>query len=137
MKMSPYLFFNGNCREAFEYYERHLGGKIGQMLTGADAPEGMDATPDMIMHANMTLGGGLLMASDCGTEDYKKPQGFYVSLSAETPEEAERIFDALADGGEVRMALEKTFWAERFGMLVDRFGIPWMISCDGSATNNA
>jgi PhnB protein len=130
MQLNTYLFFNGNCEAAFKCYEQHLNGKIEMMITGADTPEPMPAMRDKIMHARMTVGDNVLMGSDAPPDRYNKPQGFDVSLTVGTPEEAERIFNALAESGEVRMPLEKTFWAERFGSLVDQFGIPWMVNCE-------
>ncbi len=139
MKTNTYLFFNGNCREAFGFYEKALGGRIVAMLTGADTPmaEEMPGMKDKIMHARLDLGGTVLLASDAPPDRYNKPQGFDVCLNAETAEEAERVFTALAEGGEVKMAIQKTFWAERFGSLVDRFGVPWMVNCEGNASSSA
>lgn len=139
MNINPYLFFDGNCREAFEFYAKHLGAEIKAMLTTADTPMG-EQVPAMqqgqIMHACIVIGDNLLMASDtnCGpnTTAYEKPRSFRVSLNVDTVEEAERIYQALAEGGNTDMPIEKTFFAERFGMLTDRFGIPWMINCEGS-----
>lgn len=133
MKTNTYLFFNGNCKAAFEHYARHLGGKIEMMLTAAEAPADMPAEPgfgNKIMHARMTVDDNVLMGSDAPKDRYNKPQGFDVSISVDTPDEAERIFAALAEKGEVRMPLQKTFFATRFGSLVDQFGVPWMVNCE-------
>lgn len=131
MKTNTYLFFNGNCKAAFQYYERHLGGKIEMMLTAADAPEPMPGgSPDAIMHVRMSIGDNVLMGSDAPKDRYNKPQGFDVTIGVDTPDEAERVFAALAEKGEIRMPLQKTFFAARFGSLVDQFGIPWMVICE-------
>jgi len=131
MTVNPYLLFQGNCREAFEYYAKLTGGNIEAMLANSQAPEGMPVAPgqeNQIMHARMSMGDSILMASDCPPEYQKEPQGFSVSLTVDTVPEAKRIFDGLADGGSVGMPFEETFWAAGFGMVVDRFGIPWMVS---------
>lgn len=102
-------------------------------MTHAGTPAGNPVPPEWrnkILHVRMTVAGGVLMGSDTPPEHYWKPQGFSVSLSFDEPEEADRAFHALAEGGSVRMPIQKTFWAARFGMLVDRFSIPWMISCE-------
>jgi PhnB protein len=135
MKWNPYLIFNGQCATAFKYYERILGGKIVALITHADMPaEARAQTPpawgSLIMHARLEVGNNVLMGSDAPPDHFEKPQGMSVSLQIEDPKEAERIFAALSDNGSVRMPLQETFWAVRFGMLVDQFGIPWMINCD-------
>lgn len=132
MRLSAYLNFNGQCETAFRFYEQLLGGKIETMMTHEGTPIA-DKVPaewrKKIMHASMAVDGQVLMGSDAPPEHYSKPQGFSVSLEITNPEEAERIYHALADGGTVRMPLQQTFWALRFGMLVDRFGTPWIINC--------
>lgn len=132
MKTTPYLTFNGECREAFEFYADVLDGKIEAMITHGDSPiadEVPEAMHSAIMHAYLVAGNVELMASDAMGGRYEKPSGLYVSLHVDTPEEADRIFSALADGGSVVMPIDETFWAQRFGMLVDRFGTPWMVNC--------
>jgi PhnB protein len=132
MQVNPYLWFNGNCEEAFKFYELCFGGKIEAMMTHAGTPaeKGVPAEwGSKIMHAMMRLDGGTLMASDVPPSSYQQPNGFHVSVQVAKPEEAERIFATLTDGGKVSMPLAETFWALRFGMLVDRFGVPWMINC--------
>ena len=136
MQLNPYLTFNGQCEAAFKFYEKCLGGKIEAMLTHEGTPAEQHVPPEWrkkILHARLTVGDQVLMASDAPPERYEKPQGFSVSLNVNTPAEAERIFHALAENGKVQMPLEQTFWAVRFGMLVDRFGIPWMINCEQAA----
>lgn len=127
-----YIFFDGNCADAMRFYERTLGGKIEMMLTGAESPEAANLPPgsaNQIMHASLSLpGGGRLMASDSMGQPYEGMKGFALSLNYPDVAQARRIFDALADGGSVTMPLDKTFWAEAFGMLTDRYGTPWMVS---------
>lgn len=134
MQFQPYLVFDGNCAEAMQSYERLLGGKL-QIMKIRDMPagEGCDQMPpgseDRIMHACLTLGDHMLMASDCMLgQPYEGMKNFSVALSFPTPAEAKSIYDALAEGGTVLMPLEKTFWAEAFAMLTDRFGTPWIIN---------
>jgi PhnB protein len=133
MSVNPYIFFNGNCEEAFKFYARIAGGKIETMMPHAGTPAESHVPAEWkskIMHARMTIAGSLLMASDAPPGHYNKPQGFSVSLQVKTPAEGERIFNALADGGKVNMPFQKTFWSPGFGMVVDRYDIPWMINCD-------
>lgn len=135
MQLTPYLIFNGNCRDAFAFYARCLDGEVKDMLTYAEAPdsESMPAeSRDMIMHARLVARDQELMASDHTPEcplSYEGIKGAFVSLHFEDTEEAERIFNALADNGTVQMPFEETFWAKRFGMLVDKFGVSWMVNC--------
>lgn len=141
MQINPYLNFNGRCAEAFRAYEQILGGRIEAMMTFGEAPGGMEEAAagwpetwrDWVMHARLAARGQVLMGSDAPPDRYEQPQGVYVSLQVDQPAEAERIFAALAEGGTVQMPLAETFWAERFGMVVDRFGIPWMVNCERSA----
>jgi len=132
MELNPYLNFNGQCREAMEYYARVLGGTITAMITFGDMPGGEQCSPEMssgIMHAAIDLGGSKLLASDCPPEMYEPPKGISVAVHPTDPAEAERIFNALAEGGTVTMPVQETFWALRFGMCVDRYGIAWMVNC--------
>jgi len=136
MQVNPYLHFSGQCAEAFRFYEQVLGGKITFMQTHGESPM-RDQTPpdwhDAVMHASLQVGDEVLMGSDAPAEYFEKPQGFSVSLGITDPAEAERIYAALSEGGQVRMELQKTFWAERFAMLVDRYGTPWMINCQAGS----
>ena len=130
--LDAYLIFNGNCAEAMRFYERTLGGNL-QMMTHAESPmagQGASAAnADRILHARLSLDGRNLMASDSMMgQPYGGMNGFSLSLIYPTVQEAKRVFDALAVGGQVTMPFGKTFWAEAFGMLVDRFGTPWMIN---------
>jgi PhnB protein len=132
MQIASYLLFDGTCGEAFRFYERVLGGKIDFIQTHGESPM-RDQTPpdflDKVMHVHMTVGDQILMGSDAPPGHFEKPQGFSVSLGIDDPAEAERVFNGLAEGAKVTMPLQKTFWADRFGMLVDRYGTPWMVNC--------
>jgi PhnB protein len=133
MQITNYVFFDGRCAEAFRFYERLLGGKIEALLRAGDAP-GADsmsaAARDRIMHARLIVGEQVLMGSDWMAErPFEPPQGFFISLNTRDLIEGERIFKALAEGGTVRVEFRPTFFAAGFGMLVDRFGIPWMVNC--------
>jgi PhnB protein len=131
MQLSPYLFYNDNCEAAFRFYEKVLGGKIEMLLRAEEAPADMKPGPGrekLIMHARMSIGGQVLMASDSPPEHFHKPQGFSVSLTIKDTAEAERKLNALAEGGSLNMPFGKTFFSKGFGMCVDRFGIPWMVN---------
>ena len=133
MKAIPYLNFNGQCRAAFEFYAQCLGGQIEAMMTHGESPVAGDVPPDWtdsILHAYLVAVDAVLMGSDAPPDHYETPRGLYVSLSVNTPDEAERIFQLLAENGTVQMPIDETFWAARFGMLVDQFGTPWMINCE-------
>ena len=135
-QLDPYLFFDGTCAEAMRFYERTLGGRIEMMMTHADSPTPEQIPPgmrDRIMHARIVFGDRerVLMASDWMIgQPYDKMSGFALSFNCPTAADAKRVFDAMAQGGRVTMPLQKTFWAESFGMLVDKFGTPWMIGCE-------
>jgi PhnB protein len=129
MAFHPYLFFGGNCREAFTRYQEIFGGEL-VLLRMADVPSEAPAPADqaeLIMHAALTVEDHLLMASDDPTGGYGGVHGMYVSYTAADATEAERVFEALADGAEVTTPLAETFFSPKFGMCVDRFGTPWMI----------
>lgn len=132
MEVNPYLLFDGNCEAAFHFYAESLGGGIDAMFRyeGTPAEEHMPAElRKQIIHASMRVGDTILMGSDAPPGHYEKPGGFSVSLQVSTPEEAEHVFLTLSQAGTVSMPIQPTFFAARFGMLVDRFGIPWMINC--------
>jgi PhnB protein len=133
MKLSSHLTFNGECEAAFRFYERCLGGKILVMLTYGDSPMANQAPPEWngkILHATLTVGDNVLVGADVLPEQYERPRGFYVLLGIDDPVDAERIYNELAENGTVLMPIQETFWARRFGVLVDRFGIPWEINCE-------
>jgi PhnB protein len=131
MAYRPYLFFGGNCREAFTRYQEIFGGEL-TVLTMDDVPGGAEAAPpgagDVVIHAALSLGDDVLMGSDDPTTDGFGPvQGMMVSYDAADADDARRVVDALADGGTVTQAVEPTFFSAGFGMCVDRFGTPWMV----------
>jgi PhnB protein len=132
MHFIPYLTFDGACREAMEFYARTLRADIESMFTFAGTPAEAHVPPetrDQIMHASLAMKGQtILMASDAGGMPHEKAGGMSVSIVMDDTPEAERIFAALSEGGKVTMPLDRTFWAERFGMCVDRYGTPWMIN---------
>jgi PhnB protein len=133
MQLNPYLLFNGNCGEAFKFYEETLGGKIEGLFTFSGSPAAEQAPPewgDKVMHATIAIGDHKLMGSDAPPGRYEQPKGISVSISLDDREKGERIFNALAEGGITIMPFQKTFWADGFGMCTDRFGIPWMINCE-------
>jgi PhnB protein len=128
---NAYLSFDNQCREAFQCYERVLGGKILMMQTHGESPIGDQVPPEwrnIILHARLEFDGQVLMGSDAPPGRHEPPKGFMVALSVETVARAEAIFNALAQGGRVQMPFEETFWAKKFGMVTDRFGIPWVIN---------
>ncbi|GAB4368109.1 MAG: VOC family protein [Elainellaceae cyanobacterium] len=139
MKLNSYLFFNGQCKAAFQFYEQCLGGKITGIMTYAESPDSSmtEQMPpewhDKIMHVGLMIGDQELMGSDNPPGYNEAPKGFSVSINLNDPEKAERIFQTLSENGTVRMPFQQTFWAYRFGMLVDQFGVPWMINCDQAA----
>ena len=137
MRWNPHLTFDGRCREAFEFYERCLGGKVVALVGYADMPGAGDvpaALRGRVMHARLVLGDQVLMGCDAHPEmPYDGIRGCDVAVRVESPAEAERLFSALSEGGTVQMPIGETSWAARFGMLTDRFGVPWMINCEKAA----
>jgi PhnB protein len=132
MQVNPYLFYNGNCEAALKYYEKVLGAEIEAMMTWADAPAEMTASLELknkIMHARLSIDGEVIMAADAPPGHFHQPQGIAVSLQVATPDDAERRFKALAEGGSVTMPFSPTFFSKGFGMCTDQFGIPWMVNC--------
>lgn len=134
MKLTPYLqFSDGNCRAALDFYADALGGRVSGSMTFGETPGGAPVGPDWhdkVMHAQFEADGLTLYACDAPPEYQRQPAGLALTLNVDTPEDAERVFAALGEGGSITMAMDETFWAERFGMLTDRFGMPWIISCD-------
>ena len=131
MKINPYLNFDGQCAEAFRFYEECLGGKIAMMLPYGESPMA-GQTPEewrnRIMHTSLIVGDQVLAGADAPPGQYRKPQGITVALDLNDASEAERVFTGLSENGEVVMPLQQTFWAQRFGMVTDRFGIGWMVT---------
>ena len=135
MEVNPYLSFNGDCEEAFLLYERCLGGRMGEIFRYAGSPMADDVPIDWqhkVMHANLTIGRLVLNGADAAPGTYEAPKGFSLSVQITSTAEAERVFGELASGGTVVMPLQGTFWAARFGVVVDRFGIAWSINCEPS-----
>ena len=131
MKLFTYLSFDGDCADAFRFYEKVLGGKLEMLMTFADSPMAGQVGPEWqnrVIHAYLAVDGGAIMGGDAPPGAYVRPAGFCANVQVDNVEEAERIFNALAEGGQITMPLEKSFWAERFGMLVDRFGVPWIVN---------
>jgi PhnB protein len=130
--VQPYLFFGGRCEEAIEFYRKGLGAELRMLMRFKDAPEPQPGLPecfqDKVMHASLQIGDTLLMASDGRCEGEANFEGFSLSITVPDEAEAERVFAALGEGGLVTMPLEKTFWAPKFGMVQDRFGVGWMVS---------
>jgi len=132
MHLNPYIVFNGTCEEALKFYEQTLGAKIEALMKTAGSPAEKDMPPDWgdkIMHARIAIGDTVVMASDAPPGHYERPAGFSLSISVDT-EKGEKIFNALAENGTIRMPFQPTFWAKGFGMCTDRFGIPWMLNCE-------
>jgi PhnB protein len=136
MRSNPYLSFNGDCQAAFEFYEQCLGGKITEKMTYGGSPMA-EQTPaehrDRIMHITLNVGDIVIMGADAPPQMFEKPQGFSLNLHFDNIAEAERVFNALAENGTVKMPIQETFWAKRFGMAIDRFGTPWMINSNPPA----
>ncbi len=135
LSVQPYLFFNGRCEEALEFYSKALGAKIEMLSRFKDAPPGMaqSGMENMVMHASFRIGETVLMASDGRGNNELQFEGFSLAIDVPDEKTAESVFNALADGGKITMPLEKTFWAPKFGMLEDRFGVGWMVSVQHKA----
>ena len=136
MQLNPYLAFKGQCEEAFKFYQECLGGTIQMMMTHGDSPMA-DQVPsewrDKIMHATLVVGNTAVGGSDVPPDQYETPKGISITIQIDDTAEAERIFQSLSEGGTVTLPLQQTFWAARFGMVVDRFGTPWMVNCEQPA----
>jgi PhnB protein len=130
--VQPYLFFGGRCEEALDFYRNAIGAEVLMLSRFKDAPEKQSGLPECfdekVMHASVRVGESIFMVSDGRCEGDPEFEGFSLSITVPDEAEAERVFAALSDGGLVTMALEKTFWAPKFGMLQDRFGVSWMVS---------
>ena len=134
MKVQPYLFFNGRCEEAVEFYRKALGAEVVMMMRNKESPEPHPpgilppGSENKVMHVAMKVGDTVVMASDGRCDGVTNFQGFSLSIDAPDATTAERMFKALADGGQVQMPLAKTFWSPLFGMVADRFGVGWMVT---------
>jgi PhnB protein len=130
MHVQPYLYFNGRCEEALEFYKSSIGAEVKSMMRFGDSPQPGMSPPgaeNKIMHSSFTVGDSTLMASDGRCEGGPKFEGVTLSIIAKNPEEAGRLFAALGDRGQVQMPLTKTFFSPAFGMVADRFGVSWMV----------
>ena len=136
MQFTPYLNFQGHCEAAFNRYAEVFGGRIESLQRWGDSPMGDESPADMrdrVLHAHFVAGDAVLLGSDAPPEHFQPMQGLYVTVATKDAAEGRRVFDALAEGGQVQMPFEKTFWSPGFGMLVDRFGTPWMINTNEDA----
>ena len=131
MKLQPYLYFGGDCRDAMTFYQAVLGGEIATMMTYGEGPPGLAGAEwqDRILHATLKIGEEELQGSDAPPDRYQPPAGFDVTIALDDLDEARRIFDGLSEGGTVTMPLQETFWTRGFAMLTDRFRVRWMINC--------
>jgi PhnB protein len=127
MKLYTQLNFGGNCEEAFRFYEKHLGGKITMMMNQSQAPGAPSGAGKAIIHARMNIGDTVLIANDVPPSVFQRMRSVYLSLSVDSAKEAERVHKLLAEGGEIYMPMEETFFATRFSMLRDKFGVSWSI----------
>jgi PhnB protein len=130
MQVQPYLFFDGRCDDALEFYKKAIGAKVGMLMRWKDSPDKSMCTAsnaDKVMHSQFQIGDTTVMASDGRNTGQPNFQGFALSIIAKTEAEADQMFGALGDGGQVTMPMTKTFFSPRFGMLADKFGVNWMI----------
>ena len=135
MKLTTYLNFGGNCAEAFKFYEKNLGGKLNMIMTYDQMPPDPNVQPrpelaKYALHASITIADTTIMASDVPPERFEKIRSSYICLSADSPQDAERLFKILSDGGEVYMPMAETFFATKYGILRDKFGVSWMVIHD-------
>ena len=136
MQLNPYVNFNGQCETAFKFYEKLLGGKITFSMTWGEMPGADQFPPEthkLIMHTTLNVGDQVLAGADAPPGRYQQPKGMNVSLHFKDKVEGERIFNALAEDGNITMPFQQTFWSPGFGMCVDRFGVPWMVNCEQAA----
>jgi PhnB protein len=138
MKLYTYLNYGGNCRQAFEFYAEHLGGKITMITTHGEQPDTSRTPPewnDKVLHARIELGDAVVMGADIPNDRFQPMRSAYLTLMLDSPEEAERVYALLSDGGEIFMKMEETFFAKRFAMLRDRFGTSWMLLNESPRTS--
>ena len=137
MKLYTYLNYGGNCRQAFEFYAEHLGATITLLTTHGEVPDPSRVPPEWrnaVLHARIELGGTVVMGADISPDRFQPMRSAYLTLMLDSVEETERIYGLLADGGQIFMKLEETFFAKRFAMLRDRFGTSWMLLHEAQAT---
>ena len=130
MFIQPYLFFDGRCDEAIEFYKKALGAEVAMLMRWKDSPDKSMCTPaneNKVMHSSVRIGDTTLMASDGRNTGNPNFQGFALSINAKDEADADKLFAALSDGGKVTMPMAKTFFSPRFGMLADKFGVSWMV----------
>ena len=133
MKLNPHLSFGGECEAAFKFYAGCLGGDLQTLVTWGESPMADQAPPawgSKILHATLTVGAAVLTGADVLPGQYEKPRGVSILLGLDDPVDAERVFGTLSDNGTIQLPIQETFWAARFGVLVDQFGIPWEINCE-------
>jgi PhnB protein len=135
MDIIPHLNFNGQCKEAFDFYAKLLDGEIKFSMTWGEMPGGTDQFPletqKLIMHTTLEVDGDFIMGADSPPERYTEPKGMTISIGVKSKDKGQKIFNALSEGGNVMMPFAETFWSPGFGMCVDRFGIPWMVNTEG------
>jgi PhnB protein len=134
MQLSLHLSFKGNCEAAFKFYERALGGKILFKMTYGESPMAEQTPAELrskVMHSTIAFGDATMMGADVPPDRQEDRKGFAVTIAVKDPAEAERIFKALSENATIQMPIQQTFWSPKFGMLVDQFGIPWMVNCEG------
>lgn len=137
MEVQPYLVFDGRCEEALEFYKKAIGAKVDSLLRMMDSPEPAPpgtlppGSENKVMHATFHVGATTIMASDGYAKGNPRFEGFSLSISVATEADADRLFNALVEGGQVKMALAKTFFSKKFGMLADKFGVGWMVIVSG------
>ncbi|HJQ98967.1 MAG TPA: VOC family protein [Candidatus Polarisedimenticolaceae bacterium] len=132
MIITPYLSFDGQCKAALTFYERCLGATIVYSMTYGESPGAADLSPEWgprIYHATLSVRGQTIGVADAPPGSYRQPQGFSLMLEIDEPAEADRVFELLAEGGDVQMPIQETHWAARFGVVTDRFGTPWFVNC--------
>ena len=130
MKLYTYLNYGGNCRQAFEFYAEHLGGKIASVVTHGEQPQASEVPPELrsaVLHARMEIGETILLGADIPPERFQPMRSAYLTLMLDSVDDAERKYAVLSDGGQIFMPMEETFFARRFAMLRDRFGTSWML----------
>ena len=137
MKLYTYLNYGGNCREAFEFYAEHLGGKITMLTPHGEVPDPSKVPPEWrnaVLHARIELGGTVVLGADIPPERFQPMRSAYLSLLVDSTNEAERIYSLLSEGGQIFMPMQETFFARRFAMLRDRFGTSWMLLYEGATS---